>query len=72
MDRRDKDKDGIKCQALDCYFDFIMCNMDPNSPLQEEDNKLDQICEGEPGNIVMFHTTKSQKGDYLYSYNDFL
>ena len=59
-----KTRDGIKQQALDCYYDLIMSNLDPNSPLQEEDSQLNQIY-GEDMIILSFSLPLSKKGNNL-------
>jgi hypothetical protein len=59
--------DEIELQTFDCYYDCIICNLDPNSPPWEEDVQLDQMDEDVANSAVMRPTMVSQDGDHHYT-----
>ena len=45
--------DEIEKQTFECYYDYIMCELDPNSPSWEEDIQSIQMNEDVPDNAEM-------------------
>jgi hypothetical protein len=48
-----KTRNEIDQQTLDCYYDYIVCDLDLNSSFWEEDVQLDQMDEDITDNIDM-------------------
>jgi hypothetical protein len=64
--------DEIEQLKFDCYYDFIMCDLDPNSPPWEEDVQLDQMDKDVSDYAVMLPNTISQGSKHHYSYDNFM
>ena len=62
----------IELQTFDCYYDCIVCDLDPYSPPREEDVQLNQMDEDVADSAVMLPTTVLQGSDHHYSYDDFV
>jgi hypothetical protein len=63
--------DDIKNKIFDCYHDYIMCDLDPNSPPMEEDTPLDND-KDVADDADMLAITAYEDADCYYSYDDFL
>ena len=61
----------IDRQTYECYIDYITCDLDPNSPLMEDDLQLDQMDEDMPDIDDMLATNIIEGSDHYYSYDDF-
>ena len=63
--------DDIQNKIFECYHDYIMCDLDPNSPPMEEVSPLDTD-KDVADDADMLTVTVYEDTDYDYSYDDYL
>ena len=71
MDNQLTEWDDIQNKIFECYHNYIMCALDPNSPPMEEVSPLDTD-KDVADNSDMLAITACEDADNYYSYDDFL
>ncbi len=70
MDNQLTEWDDIQNKIFECYHEYIMCDLDPNSPPMEEVSPLDTD-EDVADNADMLAITACEEADNYYGYDDF-